>query len=891
MSKSNIFNRPTTITATATLPNSVEITDNTNSLSTSSLVTNIPSLISLGSTVVEKDLKVQDIAYLNECRINTLPAVDTLQGQGFFNYVTLSGEKNSSQEDVLNVHGNLKVNSEIKATTATITSTIECNDITLNNTKAAKSFFAGPVSGPPGCPLFRKIETTDLPALNFVASNTTQDPNVVLAGPSSGAAAEPTFRALVSADIPTLNYVSSSTKQNPNVVLAGPSTGTTTETPTFRALVADDIPELEYLPSNYLVPYNKVFAGATDNSGGDNSIPVFRELVVADFKSVSNLNSKIAYLGVAAAGGKPTWQNLDSATIKTIVDGFAAAVVFAVVPTFPAQAKNLVFASSSTDNDKNPSFRALTVADLPSTIVNTTTTRAANKIFAGPINGSDAGPTFRSLVATDIPDLSSTYVSATTTRNANLIFAGPSTGTLAPAFRNLTERDLPGYPGGQRYNSTTNGQFLGSVYYTTTSATFYQSITILANNVIQLVSNVTNTAPGVTPVVNGQLGGVVLQINTGIKFSTGFSTSPNNIVAETTYYIKSFTATIASSITTYTITVSDTMGGAVKTLNALATATSSTLSVVNYPTGFRNITSADLKTTVSGVTPVSPPFDPENPDYVAPQEILVPSNVVILDQTQSANQICAAPNGASGTPSFRSLVAADIPDLSSTYAPKSNSPNYVSSSNTQIGNTVLAGPNGGSGPPTFRSLVAADIPDLSSTYAPKNGSSNYVNISAPSITSNLTLPTTYNGVANPAFPTSAQLGGIITASATNAAATSNSVIAFMSISIPMGVWNVSWRGTIFPVTNGNSGTYTAVKYVFSTTSGTIVGNEHSQIQLTASQTATNGGSGANDISGMGNSIVQVLVPSQTYYLNGISVYTNTTSTSSYRGSIIAVRIA
>jgi hypothetical protein len=37
--------------------------------------------------------------------------------------------------------------------------------------------------------------------------------------------------------------------------------------------------------------------------------------------------------------------------------------------------------------------------------------------------------------------------------------------------------------------------------------------------------------------------------------------------------------------------------------------------------------------------------------------------------SQTANKVLASPNGSSGTPTFRALVASDIPDLSATYMP------------------------------------------------------------------------------------------------------------------------------------------------------------------------------------------------------------------------------
>ncbi len=68
---------------------------------------------------------------------------------------------------------------------------------------------------------------------------------------------------------------------------------------------------------------------------------------------------------------------------------------------------------------------------------------------------------------------------------------------------------------------------------------------------------------------------------------------------------------------------------------------------------------------------------------------------------QNANLVYAGPgSGVAAAPSFRALVAADIPALP-----------YVSN-NSGTANLFLATPNGASGAPSLRAIVAADVPTL-----------------------------------------------------------------------------------------------------------------------------------------------------------------------------------
>lgn len=111
--------------------------------------------------------------------------------------------------------------------------------------------------------------------------------------------------------------------------------------------------------------------------------------------------------------------------------------------------------------------------------------------------------------------------------------------------------------------------------------------------------------------------------------------------------------------------------------------------------------------------------------------------------SQTANTLLAAPNGSSGTPTFRNVVGADFGSqtqglvLASPAASTGNASfrNIVGSDfGSQTQNLILASPNGSSGSATFRAQVAADMPNA--------GVSSGGNISGtwPALTANITVP-------------------------------------------------------------------------------------------------------------------------------------------------------
>lgn len=122
----------------------------------------------------------------------------------------------------------------------------------------------------------------------------------------------------------------------------------------------------------------------------------------------------------------------------------------------------------------------------------------------------------------------------------------------------------------------------------------------------------------------------------------------------------------------------------------------------------------------------------------APSELSVAGSPITSSGTlalswasQTQNKVFASPNGSSGTPSFRTLVSADLPAGTGTVtsvalslpsifsvsgSPVTTSGTLTGTLATQTANTVLSGPTtGAAATPTFRSLVSDDIPNLSAT--------------------------------------------------------------------------------------------------------------------------------------------------------------------------------
>lgn len=362
-----------------------------------------------------------------------------------------------------------------------------------------------------------------------------------------------------------------------------------------------------------------------------------------------------------------------------------------------------VWAGPVAGPNAQPTFRALVFSDLPpetgtvksvdmsvpvefdiagnpitdtGTLVVTKKVQSANDIYAGPVVGPDAQPTFRPMDWDDLPpgvgtvtsvdmtvptefDLTGNPITTNGTlaiakkdQQANDIYAGPVTGPDAqPTFRPMDWDDLPAG--------------VGTV----------TSIDMSVPTEFDLTGNPITT--------NGTLA-IAKKVQSANKLYAGPSTGPD----------------------------------AQPTFRAMVTA--------DLPPGVGTVTSVDLS--VPGEFAVS-----GNP-------ITTNGTLTVTKTTQQANKLYAGPNtGPDAQPAFRSLVTADLPAGTGTVtsvgltgpaeftygATVTGSGNLTFTKASQTQNQVWASPNGASGAPTFRALVATDLP-------PATGTVTSVGLSMPS---------------------------------------------------------------------------------------------------------------------------------------------------------------
>ena len=495
--------------------------------------------------------------------------------------------------------------------------------------------------------------------LSVTASNfASQTANTILAAPS-GTAGVPTFRTLVAADIPTLNQNTTGTASNVTgiVAIANGGSGQTTAQTAMNA-----------------------FAGAVTSG------------------SYLRGNGTNVVMSTIQAGDVPTLNQSTTGSAATLTTGRTISLT-----------GDVAYTSGSFDGSANVTGTATLASVGTAGTYTKVTTDAKGRVTSG-----------TTLAATDIPSLDASKITSGTIDSARL-----------PSYVDdvIEAANLASFPGtgetGKIYvalDTNKTYRWSGSAYVYITSGAVdsvggYTGV-VTATNLLDALKTVDGTGSG--------LDADLLDGNSAAAFY--LATNPSGYTTNTgTVTSVSGTGTVAGLSLSGTVTTSGnlTLGGTLSTpvstindsttvgqnlvkltnpsaisfLRVNADNTISSLDASTFRTAIGAGTSSTTGTvtsvggtgTVSGLT-LSGTVTTSGDLTLSGTLSVTASNFA----SQTANTVLAAPNGTAGTPTFRTLVAADIPTLNQ---------NTTGTASNVTGTVAIA--NGGTGATTRQDAIDA----------------------------------------------------------------------------------------------------------------------------------------------------------------------------------------
>lgn len=312
-----------------------------------------------------------------------------------------------------------------------------------------------------------------------------------------------------------------------------------------------------------------------------------------------------------------------------------------------------------------PSFLSVSGSPITTsgTLAVTLAAETAHTILAGPTSGSAATPAFRALVASDIPDISATYLATATAATTYQLLDGDLTALAALGGTNSLY-----------YRSGVNTWSLVAFG----SGVSFSGGTLTATGT-GTVTSIGLTAPGIFAVGNSPITssgdiGLTLATQTANKVwsgpTTGSAATPTfrplvsaDIPDLSATYLSAATAASTYQPLDGDLTALAALSG---TNNLYYRSAANTWTSVTVGTGltFSGGTLANSGTaTVSSVALTLPAIF-----SVTGSPVTTSGTLAATLATQAANIVFAGPvSGSVQAPTFRALVAADIPDISATY--------------------------------------------------------------------------------------------------------------------------------------------------------------------------------------------------------------------------------
>jgi hypothetical protein len=493
----------------------------------------------------------------------------------------------------------------------------------------------------------------------------TQSANTVFAGPTSGAAAQPTFRSLVSADLPAISP--SGITLTDNHILVGNASNVAADVAMSgdATIVASGALTLATVNSNvgtfgsstsiptFTVNAKGLITAASGNvviapAGTLTGTTLASNVVTSSLTSVGTITSgtwngttiAIANGGTGQTTASAAFGALSPLTTKGDILGYStlnARVPIGtdgqVLTADSTQTLGLKWATPTTgtvtsvafsDGSSTPIY-AVTGSPVTSsgTLTITLDTQSANTVFAGPTSGAAAQPTFRALVAADLPAGTGTVTSVALTVPAFLSVSGSPITTSGTLAVTLSGTALPVANGGTGQTSLTNhGVLVGAGTSGITQLAAAAAGTLLAGQGTSSDPNFTATP---TLGVNATTAGT---LSLATSTALGASVTLQNL----------------ATTTAWNFNLPTTAGTSGQVLTSQAGGSTS-MTWTTPTTG--TVTSVAL--TVPSILSVSG------------SPVTTSGTLAVTLATQPANTVFAGPtSGAAATPTFRSLVVADM---------------------------------------------------------------------------------------------------------------------------------------------------------------------------------------------------------------------------------------